>query len=160
MLEQFGDNFDLRAVAHRLEQRLTLRVPGRLELVTRVDRIDRGRYGLRLIDYKTGRAQLEASDMREDTAALVHLLAATKLASEPVERLSLFYLRTGEEIYWEPEADDVELAGERLKRILERVTTDASFEPTPGAACQSCPFALACDAALATVSAERALRLA
>lgn len=151
MPEAFGTHFDLCGQPLRLEQWLTLTM-GQLEVRTRVDRIDRGTSGLRLIDYKTGRRQLEASDLRHDSAALVHLLAASQNAAHPIERLSLFYLRSGEEIYWEPEDDDLELAAERLRTLIARIREDQEFVPEPSDACQFCPFALKCDAAPPSVS--------
>jgi putative RecB family exonuclease len=156
MLEAFGEHFDVRSKPLRLEQWLTLKTE-QLEVSTRVDRIDRGSYGLRLIDYKTGRRQLDESDLRHDSATLVHLLAASQQSAHPVERLSLFYLRSGEEIYWEPEPEDLELAGERLQALIGRILDDEKFAPEPGSGCQFCPFALRCDAAPSTVGLDAVL---
>jgi RecB family exonuclease len=153
MLEAFGEHFGLDSKPLRLEQWLTLHTD-QLEIGTRVDRIDRGSCGLRLIDYKTGRRQLEESDLRHDSAALVHVLAASQQSAHPVERVSLFYLRSGEEIYWEPEPEDLELAAERLQTVIIRLLNDEDFAPEPGAGCQYCPFAIRCDPAPATVSLE------
>lgn len=153
MLGAFGEHFDVESKPLRLEQWLTMHTD-QLEIGTRVDRIDRGSCGLRLIDYKTGRRQLEASDLRHDSAALVHLLAASQQSAHPVERVSLFYLRSGEEIYWEPEPEDLELAAERLQTVISRLLNDEEFAPEPGPGCQFCPFALRCDAAPATVGLE------
>lgn len=146
MLRQFPGNFDLGAIPLRLEQRVELSLPGGSRLVTRIDRVDRGRAGLRVIDYKTGRYQVDSRDLPGETAAMVHAIAIARLAGEPVERVSHFYLRSGEEVYWEPEAEDVGAAGERLKRYLREISTDATFAPQPGDGCRMCPFALRCPA--------------
>jgi putative RecB family exonuclease len=146
LLAGYGARFDLGARPRRLESWVSLPLQGGGELKTRLDRIDESRYGLRLIDYKTGRRQLDAQDLPRDTAAIVHLLAVSRASDQPVERISHYYLRTGEEVYWEPEEDDVAAAGERLRALLAEMRQDREFAPAPGPQCSYCPFNLRCPA--------------
>jgi RecB family exonuclease len=147
LLTSFGSAFDLAASPLKLEQWVRLKLPAiGLEVNTRLDRIDRGASGLRVIDYKTGRHQADAQDLPRDTAAMIHALAVSQLAHEPVERVSHYYLRSGEEIYWEPEPEDFEAVAARVQTVLKQILGDRTFEATPGGACHRCPFALRCDA--------------
>jgi CRISPR/Cas system-associated exonuclease Cas4 (RecB family) len=98
------------------------------------------------VDYKTGRRQLDSRDIARDTASVVHLLSAEH-AGFRVERVSLRYLRSAEEVYWEPEHDDIEFAAEQLRHLLRDLRDDRSFDAAPGEACASCPFRDRCDAA-------------
>lgn len=148
LLENFRRCFAVtEAEPLKREYWLRLKLPAvGLEVSTRVDRIDRGRTGLRVIDYKTGRRQVEAGDLPRDTAAMIHLLAISQLANEQVERVSHYYLRSGEEIYWEPEPDDLDAVVERVQKQLKQMLNEREFEPLPGDGCRLCAFALQCDA--------------
>lgn len=156
LLENFGRCFAVSEVEPlKLEYWLRLKLPAvGLEVNTRVDRIDRGSTGLRVIDYKTGRRQLETDELARDTAAMIHLLAISQLAHEPVERISHYYLRSGEEIYWEPEPEDHDAVVERVQKQLKQMLTEQQFEPQPGDGCRLCPFALQCDARPASLAID------
>lgn len=159
LLGRFAKTFDLSVKPLRIEQTLEVKLRNGTRIRTRVDRIDPlGGGGVRAVDYKTGAFQLDSRDMPRDTACIIHLLAAEQ-AGYRVERLSLLYLSTGEEIYWEPERDDVEFAGERLRDILRELRDDRDFAPVPGGACVVCPFRDRCDVALAAGVAAPSLLL-
>lgn len=154
LIQTFLTSFDLTARPLRIEQELGMRLNNGTHVKARIDRIDPWREGsVRLIDYKTGRHQLDRQDVARDTAAIVHLLTAES-AGFQVERLSLLYLRTGEEIYWEPERDDIEFAAERLRRVLRDLRDDRDFSPMPNPFCLSCPFQSSCDAFAAQLGAS------
>lgn len=146
LLAQFVERFDTTITPLRVEQWLEIPLKNGRLLATRVDRIDPGRAGdVRLGDYKTGRLQLDSRDIPRETAPMVHLLAAEK-AGKQVERVSLFYLRSGEEVYWEPEREDLELVAERLNALLRELAAEREFAPHPGEGCNFCPFVAHCDA--------------
>jgi hypothetical protein len=77
-------------------------------------------------------------------SAIVQLLAVTEASEAPVERVSWIYLRTGETINWWPEAEDVEFAAERLKKVLRRMHLDREFAPNADLHCSGCPFRPVC----------------
>jgi RecB family exonuclease len=158
LLQIFVTSFDLAARPLRLEQALELRLRTGTRIRTRLDRIDPWGEGVRVVDYKTGTLQLDSRDIARDTASIIHLLAAEH-AGYRVERLSFLYLSTGEEVYWEPERDDVDFAAERLRDLLRTVRDDLEFPPVPGEMCGFCPFRDRCDAAkLPEPVARRTLR--
>jgi RecB family exonuclease len=151
LLSQFIERFDLTIQPIRVEQPLEIPLKSGGALVTRIDRIDPGHAGgVRLRDYKTGQLQLDSRDIPYETAPMVHLVAVEKAGKE-VERVSLLYLRSGEEVYWEPERDDIQYVADRLNALLRQLGQEKEFAPIPGAGCRLCPYVLQCDAAVLTV---------
>lgn len=153
MLARYVERFDVRVQPVKVEQWLELRMQSadgrRVVISTRIDRIDPGAGGtLRLVDYKTGKRRIDdGRELAGDTAALVHLVAATQASGgRQIARLSHVYLHSGEEIFWEPEEEDVGAARDRLASLIRTIQEDDRFEPAPGPLCSWCPFALQCDA--------------
>jgi putative RecB family exonuclease len=133
--------------ALKVEQTFQLRLKGGRVIQTRVDRVDRAESGLlRIIDYKTGREQIDERDLSQETAAIVQLLAVGKASDVPVEKVTWIYTRSGESITWWPEPDDVDAAVDRLTGVLQNMHRDREFEPNPGAHCAYCPFSSSCPA--------------
>jgi putative RecB family exonuclease len=131
--------------AIKVEASFQLRLNTGTVIQTRVDRIDRAESGsLHVIDYKTGRLQLDESDLGRETAPVVHLLSVSKASEIAVEKVIWVYLRSGEAIEWSPEEEDIEWATGRLLRLLEQMRHDDEFAPNPGAHCVTCPFTHIC----------------
>ena len=146
-LTQFTDSTDLTAVRLRLEYPFQLRLSNGTTIKTYVDRLDRAQSGmLEIIDYKTGRNELEDRDLGYETAPIVQLHAIGKASDEPVEKVTWHYLRSGNTVSWWPEADDVDAATDRLLDVLRRLHAEAEYEPNPGAQCAYCPFSAICPA--------------
>ncbi len=144
MLERFARDYDTSVAPLAREQWVSSRFAG-IELYGKVDRIDRGRDGgLELVDYKTGRHQLAPEDLSGDPAAQIYLLGAEETFGLEVERIRLIYLRSGDEVRWTPEREDVDALKERLLAQVERMRADRLLEATPGSHCRFCPFALQC----------------
>jgi putative RecB family exonuclease len=131
----------------KVEQTFQLRLKNGTTIQTRVDRIDRAESGLlHVIDYKTGRQQIDERDLGRETAPIVQLLAVGKASEIPVEKVTWLYLRSSETIAWWPEPDDVDWATDRLTDVLREIHRDREFEPNPGVHCTSCPFTAICPA--------------
>jgi len=131
----------------RTEQAFQLRLSNGTVIKTRVDRIDANDRGLlEVVDYKTGRHQIDERDLAYETAPIVQLHAVGKASEIPVEEVTWVYLQSGESISWCPEAEDVEAATDRLIRVLRNMHAERSYEPNPGRHCSSCPFKTICPA--------------
>jgi putative RecB family exonuclease len=131
----------------KVEQTFQLRLKNGTTIQTRVDRIDRAESGLlQVIDYKTGRVQVDERDLSSETAPIVQLLAVGKASDVPVEKVVWMYLRSGETISWWPEAEDVDAATDRLTRLLRELHAEHDYEPNPGGHCATCPFTQICPA--------------
>jgi len=131
--------------ALKVETTFQLRLRNGAAIHTRIDRVDTTEsHQLHIVDYKSGRYQIEADELSKETPAIVQLLAVTEASDIPVERVSWVYLRTGETISWWPELQDVEFAAERLKKVLRRMHLDREYLPNAGPHCVGCPFRAVC----------------
>lgn len=140
-----ADSAETSAQVLKTEQTFQLRLNNGTTIQTRVDRIDRNERGLlEVIDYKTGRNQLEGGDLAYETAPVVQLHAVGKASDAPVERVTWVYLRSGESVSWWPEAEDVDAATERLIRVLTEIHRDTIFQAHVGPQCGYCPFRHIC----------------
>ena len=145
MLKGYFNNFDTSTLALGLEDWVSASIDGN-EFYGKVDRAERRRSkdGLDIVDYKTGRRTLEPEDLRDEPSAQIYLLGAAERFREPVVSVRFIYLRTGEEIAWTPEPDEIDEARERLARLAIEIRQTETFEAFPGPRCQFCPFANRC----------------
>lgn len=147
MLTTYAETYDLSAQPFAREAWVRATV-GDTELYGKVDRLDRApQGGLDVIDYKSGRRQLDPDELRQDTAALVYLLATEATFGVDVERIRFIYLATGDEVRWTVEREEVADARARLAVLVEAIRSDPQFEPFPGPACRYCPVRRCCPAA-------------
>jgi RecB family exonuclease len=145
MLDTFARDFDLSTIPLAREQWIKTKLSNGIVLFGKADRIDDGvDGGIRVIDYKTGQQHLDCNDLSGDIACQVYALAAQDTYKRPVEKVSLIYLQTGNEINWSPEQEDLDAARARLEALATRIITSDAFEATPGDQCRFCPFQLQC----------------
>jgi putative RecB family exonuclease len=146
-----------------LERMFELRLNDGTTIRTRVDRVDRrGAAGddvspsYEIVDYKTGRNQLEPGDLARETAPIVQLHAVGGATDGPVERVTWLYLRSGESVTWWPEEEDVEAATSHLLDTIRQIQADCDFDPSPGGHCAWCPFKRDCPEWTGSADAEAA----
>ncbi len=109
-----------------------------------VDRIDRTPSGgLEVVDYKTSR-ELSGEDAKDsDQLSLYQVLVESNYA-EPVERLTLYHLRSLTPLRARPRAKStLERLHDRLGTVSDGIRAGA-FEPTPGRFCARCDFQSIC----------------
>lgn len=154
MLTLFSERFDLQTQPLTREQWITLRVGG-VEVVGKLDRIDPGRSGgIEVVDYKTGRRQLDSTDLPSEPAVQVYVLGAERACQRPVERVRFVYVALGTEVVWEPEREDVVMLGERLVRTIKAIREEETFSALPGPHCRWCAFNAICPERSATTLDE------
>lgn len=144
MLNRFSSAFSLDVQPLAREQWLTGRTESGVNLVAKLDRVDRLRDGVAVLDYKTGRRILEREDLRHEPSIWIYVALAEAAYRMPVEELRFVYLREAVEVVWQLEREDVQALKERLALKIEEIRTTALFEARPGAHCRFCPFALGC----------------
>jgi putative RecB family exonuclease len=145
MLDLYARDFDLSVRPLAREQWIKTKLQSGIVLFGKADRIDEGvEGGIRVIDYKTGRRQLDVEDLSRDIACRVYALAAADTYRREVEKVSLIYLATGEEISWSPEQEDLDVARDELEALATEILTADSFPAAPGDQCRFCPFQLGC----------------
>lgn len=124
----------------------------------RVDRIDaRPEQELAIVDYKTGRAELDADDARGSRALALYAFAAQRVFRRPCRRVELHHLPTGtiaaHDHTEESLARHVRRAEETARDIVaaeRRVATgtdpDEAFPTNPGSLCGWCDYRRSCPA--------------
>ena len=121
----------------------------------RVDRIDERDGELVIVDYKTGRRDLDDDDARGSQALALYALAARRTLRRACSRVELHHLPTGRVASFEhteaslgrhveraeATAADIEAATDTLAAGAD---PDAVFPPRPGALCAWCDFRAQC----------------
>lgn len=145
MVRRFAERPEIVVEPLAREQWLTTRLENGAVLNGKLDRIDRLDAGsLGLVDYKTGRKQVDADDLAQETATIVYLLLAEAAYQLPVERVRYQYVRSGESVDWYPERDDVDELRGRLLALTSEMIERHEWPADPGAHCRWCQFALRC----------------
>ncbi len=109
-----------------------------------IDRIDRTPDGgLEIVDYKTSR-DLSSGDAEDSDQLSLYQVLVESNYTEPVERLTLYHLRTLTPLRTRPR-DPASLLTlhDRLGTVSDGIRTD-SFEPNPGRQCARCDFRSIC----------------
>jgi putative RecB family exonuclease len=143
MLRSFCDRFDITSTPVALERWVGIKLRG-TRLYGKIDRADRFADGLDLIDYKTGRRPLEASDLKHEPSVQVYVLGAEAHFQTPIRRIRFIYVALGIEASWELEREDVQGLATRLRTTLSEIEGDDIFEAHPGQQCGFCPAQLSC----------------
>lgn len=112
----------------------------------KVDRIDApdDADGLHVIDYKTGKREVESSDLPNDRAAQLYLLGAAHEFGEVVEAVHYLYLASGNVSTWEPEAEDLQTVESSLELVTAEMLSARDMDATPGGHCRFCEFRKGC----------------
>jgi putative RecB family exonuclease len=109
-----------------------------------IDRIDRtSAGGLEVVDYKTSRELSNGDAEDSDQLSLYQVLVESNY-TEPVERLTLYHLRSLTPLRTRPRDPAALLAlHDRLGNVSDGIRADA-FEPNPGRQCSRCDFRPIC----------------
>jgi putative RecB family exonuclease len=139
------------AVEERVEVVLdSTELPGGLPLRGYVDRLDVDEDGgFRVVDYKTGAAPGERSELGALFQLKFYALAVLATRGVVPSELRLLYLADGQVLRYAPDAEELQ----RFTRLLEaiwaavlRAGETGDFRPNPGPACRSCAFTALCPA--------------
>jgi putative RecB family exonuclease len=120
-----------------------------------IDRIDRtAAGGLEVVDYKTSR-ELSSEDARDSDQLSIYQVLVERNYSEPVERLTLYHLRSLTPLRVAPRAKAaLGVLHERMGLVVDGIRAEA-YEPTPGRQCSRCDFQSRCPEFRAVPPAER-----
>lgn len=109
-----------------------------------IDRIDRApEGGLEIVDYKTSR-ELTAVDAKDSDQLSLYQVLVESNYSEPVERLTLYHLRSLTPLRVPPrDRPSLTSLYDRLGSVSDGIRAEA-YEPTPGRHCSRCDFRSIC----------------
>ncbi|MFC1903571.1 RecB family exonuclease [Chloroflexota bacterium] len=102
--------------------------------IDRVDKLESG--GLSIVDYKTNKELFTLDDLENDLQLTLYQLAAEKLWQLPVERLTLYHMRSNTPCSCEPR-DMTQL--EQASRLVLEVAENIAQQKFPAIENQRCP---------------------
>ncbi len=129
------------AVSAELESGLTVR-----GFIDRVDRAPDGR--IRLVDYKTGRSPGSGFESKAMFQMRFYALVWWRMTGDIPTRLQLLYLKDGQVIHYDPNAEDLAATERKILAIREAIAKamGAGFQPSPSGLCAYCAFHEFCPA--------------
>ena len=143
--QQFSNFLDSRFVKTKpylvpeKNQRVSI---GNLELLAKIDRVDKNKQGLEIIDYKTGKLYEPGIDPLQ--LNFYQLVISQKYPLLPVARKTYFYLDSGKEISIPTKASDNKKTLVLVKKIVRQIDADQEFKPKINSKCRWCDFRTIC----------------
>jgi len=143
-LKVFYDKFfDKSQEPILLEHRF--RVPmGDFWLKGTIDRVDKTKSGLEIIDYKTGRIPKDPKHVEKDLQLPTYVLAMERLQGKKVDKVSLLYVEGGEKISTKVSKGSKEESTKEISRCLAEIKK-MKFPPKPGPLCKFCDYKNVCN---------------
>jgi len=125
-----------------LEQGFKLKIGGQ-RIIGKIDRIDKIKGGVELIDYKTGKPK-DKLEKRDKEQLLIYQIACEKALGLSPQKLSYYYLNSGETRSFLGSSGEKQKQEEKIKLLIENIKK-SKFEPTPGWQCKFCDFKNICE---------------
>jgi len=125
-----------------LEQGFKLKI-NQERIIGKIDRIDKIKGGVELIDYKTGKPK-DKLEKKDKEQLLIYQIACEKALGLSPQKLSYHYLNTGETLSFLGSTEEKEKQEEKIKLLIENIKK-SEFEPTPGWQCKFCDFKNICE---------------
>jgi len=108
-----------------------------------IDRIDEGKDGVVIIDYKTGRSK-DKLDFEAKEQLLIYQIAAEEVLHLKPKQLAYYYLEDGKLASFLGSEKDIAAQKAKITDEIEKIR-NSQFDPTPGWQCQYCDFKDICD---------------
>ncbi|MFH1289742.1 MAG: PD-(D/E)XK nuclease family protein, partial [Patescibacteria group bacterium] len=144
----FKKEYDSRSLPDSLEQSFVIKMAPGLRVGGRMDRVDREKDKIEIIDYKTGKA-MDQKAADKSLQMSLYALAATDpgiLKAKPEDvTLTFYFLENGQEVSTKRTSAELEKAKTEIIKKAEEIRK-SDFSPTPSHMCDFCDFRLLCDA--------------
>ncbi|MBN1779083.1 MAG: UvrD-helicase domain-containing protein [Candidatus Buchananbacteria bacterium] len=120
-----------------LEQPFSLRIPDEesgeiYTLIGKIDRVDQMNSGIEIIDYKTGQGKTEATLSADDKQQLlIYQLAAQQTLNERVEKLTFYYLETGNKVSFLGSQKELDNLQKKIVKIIREIRSAKWPPETP-----------------------------
>ena len=140
-LKLFYDDFS-KVKNPILEKSFKLKINGET-FIGRIDRIDKTKEGIEIIDYKTGKSK-EKLTLKDKEQLLIYQIAAKEVFGLKPEKLSYYYLEKGVRVSFL--GSDKEIKKQKEKIIFQiKNIKKSDFLPKPGWQCKTCDFKDICE---------------
>ncbi|MCK4666089.1 diguanylate cyclase [Candidatus Dependentiae bacterium] len=145
LIGNFIEKFDLTINPEFLEENINVNIQD-FKLLCKIDRIDLLNNGYGIIDYKTGRIQLTRNELQKNLPIKLYFIGAKHGLGLEIEKLTLLYLHSLEEISIGPTASEIKIFEEELIEQVNiiRNTKLEDFIPKTNSFCGFCEFKLFC----------------
>ncbi|HUS60235.1 MAG TPA: UvrD-helicase domain-containing protein [Nevskiaceae bacterium] len=149
MLKDFYQKgYDSKNIPLSLEQVFVIKISPSLKVGGKIDRVDRVKKGLEIIDYKTGKVW-DQKEVDKSLQMTVYALAATGrgiYAKKPEEVvLSFYFLGSGEKKTTRRTPNQLKEARQELQEKAKEIN-QSDFQPKPSKLCDFCDYKLICEA--------------
>lgn len=111
----------------------------------RIDRIDKVDGGIKIIDYKTGKAKDKLDKDSKQQLLLYQIAVEEVYGLKPVE-MAYYYVEEDKELTFIGTEEEKEAQKQNITEQIEKIKK-SDFTPTPGFYCQYCDFKNICDSA-------------
>ncbi|EKD95978.1 MAG: hypothetical protein ACD_24C00235G0004, partial [uncultured bacterium] len=138
----YGENKNKKFKHKGLEKTFNMKIDG-IKFYGKIDRIDElADGGVEIIDYKTGQTKNQ-KDVDKDSQVAFYAIAAKEVFGLNVEKLSYYFLESGEKISTTRTPKQLE---EKKKEVVEVIAKmkSGNFEATPGMHCLWCDYKEIC----------------
>lgn len=120
-----------------LEQGFRLKINSST-VIGKIDRIDKTGDKVEIIDYKTGKTKGKLKE-QEKQQLLIYQIAAEETLGLMPEKLTYYYIDSGERISFIGTEEDKEKQKQEMLAIIDKIKK-SELEPTPGWQCRYCDF--------------------
>jgi putative RecB family exonuclease len=152
--QYLADHVDPRHEPVGVERTVATRTD-RLAVSGRIDRVDDRGADLVVVDYKTGRRDLDADDARGSQALALYVLGVRRTLRRDCHRVELHHLPTGTVAAFEHTDESLQRHLVRAEATAQDIVVatdtlasgadaDAVFPPRPSTACAWCDFRKSC----------------
>jgi len=136
-IENFVCTQDLSITPFLVEDYHDTQIDQDLTLLGRIDRVDKIKNELHVIDYKTGKLVPEEINTLQLFFYSIILERKFRL---PVKRASFHFLAENKIIDFEPKSADLEKTLLKIKKEVKRILAEKTFEASPNKYCSTCDF--------------------
>ncbi|MEK7182600.1 MAG: ATP-dependent DNA helicase [Patescibacteria group bacterium] len=152
--EYFKDEFNPRHVPILMEHPFVFRIenpPAQagLKIGGKIDRVDKTKNGIEIIDYKTGAKLPSDKELADDLQLTVYALAGTEVKEEPFARrpedltLSLYFFEGGKKLTTTRTQEQLNAAKQEILKVSQEIAT-SDFTCSGSILCQNCEYKMFC----------------
>lgn len=131
-----------------LEKPFKIKINDKIVLTGKIDRIDREKNYIEIIDYKTG-AVPDEKDLKKDLQLAIYTMAILNDPSLKINlnqiTVSYYYLQKEQKISQKKSAEEIDQVKEKIIEIVDEINKNEFF-PKVGPWCDFCPFRMICEA--------------